>query len=278
MIAPRPALTATLLALAAGCGEAPVPEQVVARVGDAVLTEAELLARLPDGAAAEPGAAMRAQLIEHWVERELLYREAVRRKLDERPAVQERLGQTRRDLLVAALLDDEVAEQRPEVDETAIQRYYESHTAEFERLLPEVRARHILFASQREAAAKYQVLQRGESFERLAREHSLDPDSRLDGGELGYFTREQEPELWSACVGLPLHRVSGPIRTESGYHLIEVLDRQEAGTRRPLGQIRGQVVEAVVRQQYRDRVAGLVGRLKQADTWSVSAAERPRTP
>ncbi|MFA6109504.1 MAG: peptidylprolyl isomerase [Candidatus Latescibacterota bacterium] len=278
-MAPRPALTATLLALlAAGCGDEPAPKGVVARVGDAVLTEAELLARLPDGAAAEPGSTVRAQLVEHWVELELLYREAVRRKLDERPAVQERLGQTRRDLLVAALLDDEVAEQRPELEETAIQRYYESHTAEFERLLPEVQARHILFASQREAAAKYQALQRGESFERLAREHSLDPDSRLDGGELGYFTREQEPELWSACVGLPLHQVSGPIRTESGYHLIEVLDRQEAGTRRPLGQIRGQVVEAVVRQWYRDRVAGLVGRLKQADTWSVSEAERSRTP
>jgi peptidyl-prolyl cis-trans isomerase C len=274
----RPTLSAALLVLLAGCGDQPVPEKVVARVGDAVLTEADLLTRLPEGASAEPGSTARAQLVEHWVERELLYREAVRRKLDERPVVQELLGQTRRDLLVASLIDEEMADQRPKVDEATVERYYQTHAAEFARTMPEVRARHILFASQREAAARYQALQRGESFERLAREYSLDPDSRLEGGELGYFTREQEPELWGVCLGLPLHQISGPVRTEAGYHLIEVLDRQEAGTQRPLGQIRGQVVEAVVRQRYQDRVAGLVGRLKQANTWSVSEAERSRTP
>ena len=256
------------------CGKPQPPSDLLARVGDATFTEEDLKARLPLGVDQELIDAQRTQLIENWVQEELLYQEALRRRLDQDARIHALLVQARRDLLTAALLDEEFADQEIHIDEASIQAYYQDHAGEFQRPLPEIHIRHILLASRRDANAKRQALQRGESFEDLARKYSLDPDSRLKGGDLGYFSEAQDPILWEACQSLPLHRISKPIRTEYGYHLIQVLDRQEAGTVRPLEQVRELVVEALVRQRHQEKVRELVDRLKAASDWLIVAPAR----
>ena len=176
---------------------------------------------------------------------ELLYQEALTRKLDQQARLKMLLEQTRRDLLVAALLDDEFSSQELDFSEDDILRYYDVHQDQFQRAIPEVKARHILLSSQREANARRQALQRGEKFTDVAHEHSLDVDTRYQSGDLGYFSEVDEPTLWAATRELPLNRVSKSIRTEYGYHLIQILDRQEAGryyrgpgARTPQGQTR----------------------------------------
>jgi len=257
------------LLMIAACETAPAPRGVIARVGDAVLTEADLEARLPFGLDRELVAAEREQLIENWVQQELLYQEALQRKLHQDARVQSLLDQARRDVLAAALLDQEFAGQEVATDERTIQEYYEQHAEEFQRARPEIRARHILLASRRDANAKWQLLQRGEPFAEVVK-HSLDEDTRFDSGDLGYFSEDQDPLLWAACKNLPLNRVSKPVRTEYGYHIIQVLDRQEAGTIRDLEQVRSHILEALVRQQYEERLAQLVARLKNAHDWAVT--------
>ena len=75
----------------------------------------------------------------------------------------------------------------------------------------------------------YQQLQQGESFEKLARIYSHDPQSRDNGGSLGWVTPGAiVPEFQQAAENLPLNTVSKPVRTQYGYHLIRVTDRREA--------------------------------------------------
>lgn len=267
-----------LAAMTASCDQAPPAQDVVARVGDAVLTEADLAARPPVGFEPEHGAGHRAQLVETWVERQLLYQEALRRKIDQEAGVQALLDRSRRDLLVAWMLDREFTGQETQVDEDAIRAYYDEHAAEFQRTRPEVRIHHILLGTRRDANARYQALQRGESFEALAREHSLDPDTRFQGGDLGYFSEDQDPVLWEACEDLALGRTSRPVRTEYGYHLIQVVDRQEAGTVRGIDQVRGEIVEDLVRQRQRQRLESLLERLKASHRWSIANPDLPDSP
>ncbi len=79
------------------------------------------------------------------------------------------------------------------------------------------------------AQSLYQQLIDGESFERLARLHSKDAQSRKDGGSLGWVNPGTlVPAFEKVANSLPLKTISTPVRSRFGYHIIQVLDRREA--------------------------------------------------
>lgn len=66
----------------------------------------------------------------------------------------------------------------------------------------------------------------GEDFATLAREYSDDPSNASSGGDLGWFGRgRMVPEFDEVAFSLPLNEVSEPVKTQFGYHLIEVLEK-----------------------------------------------------
>ena len=261
---------AALSALSFSCG----PEDhspPVAKVGDAVLSQARLAESLPIGADEFEGAE-RTAFIDNWVRQELLYQEALDQGLDDDPGIRELLEQTRRDLLVATLLDRHFEGRETRFDEAEVEAYYQERREEFLRDRPEIRVRHVLLSSQREANAARQALDRGEPFADVVNEYSQDFESKTGGGDLGYFSAEADPALWEACRDLEVDEISKPVQTGFGYHIIQVLDRQEAGTYMNLEQVRPQIVEVLVRQRYRQQLDELVGRLKGTREWSLSAS------
>ena len=254
----------------ASCSSDRGQEGVVARVEEVVLTTADLESLLPPELGTSLGPAEKAQLVEQWLEEELLYQEALARKLDQNPRTQQLLDKARKDLLVAALLNAEFEGQDTQVSEAAIQQYYAENREQFRRTKPELHDLHILLATESDAHAKRQALRNGTSFEELARLHSLDQETKGRGGDLGYFSSDDNPTLWEACRGLPFNILSEPIQTQYGYHLIQVLDRQEAGTTKELDQVRPQIVDSLVRQDYKQRLAELIGRLKSSKKWTIN--------
>jgi peptidyl-prolyl cis-trans isomerase C len=260
-------LVFALCLLLTACGSSGPREEVVAHVGNAYLEVSTLEALLPYGASEED----RQRAITDWIGSELLYREAIDRGLHESLRLQQQLESTRRNLLVAALLDDELGSREVDVTETEIQRYYEKNGEVFRREVPEVQARHILLSSQRQANARRNDLRRGADFSVVARSHSEDVDTRDKGGELDVFSRADDPALWNACEDLELNELSQPVRTEYGYHLIEVQARYEANSVRPLEQVRGQIVEKLVWQTHRQRMDQLVETLKEREDWGINA-------
>ncbi|MDY0309294.1 MAG: peptidylprolyl isomerase [Castellaniella sp.] len=88
-------------------------------------------------------------------------------------------------------------------------------------------ARHILVDSEEQCLKLKADIESGADFAAIAREHSSCPSSR-DGGNLGTFgrgqmVREFDEVVFSAPVGV----VQGPVRTQFGYHLVEVTERQD---------------------------------------------------
>ena len=209
---------------------------------------------------------------------ELLYQEALIHELDQQARLALQLAQTRRDLLVAALLDAKFASEELDFSEGDIRRYYDGNQDLFRRDRAEVKARHILLASHRDANARRQALKRGTDFAVVAREHSLDVDTRFHGGDLGYFSEADEPALWGAASDLKPNAVSKPVRTLYGYHLIEVLERVDAGTIRPIEEVRAQIVETLVRERHQTRLDQLVARLKDKADWAITDPVPPTAP
>ena len=115
-------------------------------------------------------------------------------------------------------------------------------------------ARHILIQVD-ELVSSDEALQRitglldrievGESFTELARAHSDDPGSAINGGDLGWVTAGQMVDRFEAALKeLQIGQISKPVRTEFGWHLIQLTDirqiddTEEQLRRRAASQIR----------------------------------------
>lgn len=89
-----------------------------------------------------------------------------------------------------------------------------------------VKASHILVDKKQEADSLKTKIDNGESFEALAKKHSKCPSGQ-EGGDLGYFERGQMvKEFEDAAFALPVGKVSEPVRTQFGWHLIKVYDKK----------------------------------------------------
>lgn len=100
-------------------------------------------------------------------------------------------------------------------------------TADLPRDEDQVHARHILVGTQIEAAALRDRLVKGESWDALAQEVSLDTSNKDSGGDLGWFGRGQMVgEFEAAAFALKPGSISEPVLTDFGWHLINVVSHQ----------------------------------------------------
>ena len=86
-------------------------------------------------------------------------------------------------------------------------------------------ARHILVASEDQCNSLKQQISEGADFADLAKQHSTCPSGR-QGGDLGEFGPGQMvPEFDTVVFSAPIKEVQGPVKTQFGYHLLEVTAR-----------------------------------------------------
>lgn len=133
----------------------------------------------------------------------------------------------REDLKVNLILK-QIVMSKIEITEDEKLEYFENNRELFD--IPEqVRARHILVETEEEAVEILEQLRNGEDFVALAKENSLDTASLEADGDLGYIrsgatVKEFEEVAFSLALGV----YSDPVKTDYGFHIIEVLDKKEA--------------------------------------------------
>ena len=131
-----------------------------------------------------------------------------------------------------------------------------------------VRGRHILKLAKEpgdsakahkailEIAAK---LAKGGDFAAIAKVESDDPGSKANGGDLGWFDpKDMVPEFSAAVAKIELGKISAPVRTQFGWHIIQIQDRKSGAAPaldsvRPMieGMLKNQIAEKVVPAWYR---------------------------
>ncbi|MBJ6362634.1 peptidylprolyl isomerase [Paenibacillus sp. GCM10012307] len=115
-----------------------------------------------------------------------------------------------------------------EVTEDKIKEYYEQNK-EYMGTPEQVRASHILVATEKEAEEILAELKQGADFATLAKEKSTDPGSKENGGDLNFFGRgAMMPEFEEAAFALKKDELSDIVKTTYGFHIIKVTDRKEA--------------------------------------------------
>ena len=222
------------------------------------------------------------QLVERAITERTLVQAARRQGVDKDPEVARRVRRAEEQELQQALLRREVQDR---VTDASVRARYDRDNANPQGE-EEVRARHILVATETEARQILGELQRGGDFAALARSKSQDPGSR-DGGDLGFFKRgDMVAEFATAAFALQPGQLSPePVRSPFGWHVIKVEERRRA-TARPFEEVRQELREALLQEEVtatvqRIRAAATVERLDQPPAASLlnqAAPPPPATP
>lgn len=169
----------------------------------------------------------RKQLLNEIVSQELFYLEAKENGMDEEEGFKKELEHTKESLLKQYAI--RTALNKATISEKEVSEYYEQNK---ERFVTEesLKASHILIDTEDEAKEIAEKINSGLEFEDAANQYSKCP-SKEKGGDLGYFTKgKMVPEFEEAAFNLEMNELSGPVKTQFGYHLIKVTDRKPENT------------------------------------------------
>jgi peptidyl-prolyl cis-trans isomerase C len=215
---------------------------------------------------------MKEQFLDRWVDITLIAQEARDKKLDQDPEIQAKIEDIMNAVLAQEFLHREI-EGKVKITDDEIETYYKGHKEEFTN--PEsVKARHILLKvpegadekAWKEAESKAKdikkKLENGEDFAELAKKYSDDPGSKNKGGDLGFFTKgRMVPEFESAAFSLKPGEMSGPVKTDFGYHIIEVKEKKAASTK-ALAEVQAQIRQTLQREKQQQLQDELIEKLK----------------
>ena len=141
-----------------------------------------------------------------------------------------------------ALLDLSKLRATTQVGDDALRAYYNQHIDEY-KVENRSHVEHILFKTigktdaetaeiRQKAEDVLKQAKHGANFEDLAKKYSEDDATKPKGGDLGWIVEGQTvPEFQQAAFSLPKGQISDLVKTQYGFHIIKVIDRETAHTR-----------------------------------------------
>ena len=257
------ALRASALALIAATLFAVLPagpawsqsDPVVAKVNGVEIRESDLAMAEEDVGQnqqlqALTGDARRDYLVSYLADVILAAKAAEGKKVADQKDFKSRLAFIRKKLLMETLLQQEgKAALTPDATKKVYEEAVKSMGNE-----QEVRARHILVPTEDEAKAILAEVKKGTDFAELAKQKSKDPGAAAEGGDLGYFGKDQMvPEFAETAFKLDKGQVSDPVKTQFGWHIIKVEDTRTKPVPE-FAQVKDQVETYVVRKAQADYI------------------------
>jgi peptidyl-prolyl cis-trans isomerase C len=186
------------------------------------------------------------------IDMKIVAKAAEDKKVGDDEEFKKRLAFARNRLLMDSLLASEgKAKNTPEEQQKVYEQASKQVTGE-----QEVHARHILVETEDEAKAIKAELDKGADFAELAKKKSKDPGS-ADGGDLGFFTKEQMvPEFSAVAFALEPGKISDPVKSQFGWHIIKVEEKRNRKAP-DFDQVKAQIESYVTRNAQAEYVASL---------------------
>ncbi|WP_141502164.1 peptidylprolyl isomerase [Paenibacillus luteus] len=114
-----------------------------------------------------------------------------------------------------------ILEPKTDVTDEEVQQYYDANKASM-GTPEEIQASHILVATKEEADAILAELKQGGDFAAIAKEKSIDPGSKDNGGDLGFFGKgDMVAEFEEAAFALKINEISAVVQSQHGFHIIK---------------------------------------------------------
>jgi peptidyl-prolyl cis-trans isomerase C len=282
-------LLGAALALLVGAstpGVAQDKDPVVATVNGTQIHQSDITAAEEEAGQLPPMSAEQKQdyMVQFLTDMTLLTQAAEAKKIGQSNDFKRKMEFMRKKLLMESLLQS--AGKEATTDEVLHKTYDEavkSMPAE-----EEVHARHILIRAPQgdekasdDAKKKIEAviarLKKGEDFAKVAAEVTEDPSGKANGGDLGWFTKEQMvPEFSDAAFGLKAGDISGPVHTQFGWHVLKAEGKRTKAAP-TFNEVKPQLEQYVVRKAQAELVTKLRAEAK-IEKPEKKAEAKPATP
>lgn len=230
------AIAAALMMLAGGPATAQDKDPVVAKVNGTEIHQSDLAVAEEEAGQLPPMSpdAKKDYLVQFISDMILVSKAAEAKKMGDTPEFKKKVAFARDKLLMEQLL---VATGKAALTDEAMHKVYDDAVKQMGQE-QEVHARHILIRAaadddkaSKEAEDKIKAaivrLKKGEDFEKVAKEVTEDPSGKANGGDLGYFSKEQMvSEFSDTAFKLDKGQISEPVKTQFGWHVIKVEDKR----------------------------------------------------
>ncbi len=173
-----------------------------------------------------------------------------------------------------ALLDLSKLRASTTVSDDTLRAYYNSHIDEY-KVENRAHVEHILFKTVGKTDAEIAEIRQkaedvlkqakhGANFEDLAKKYSEDDGTKAKGGDLGWIVDGQTvPEFQQAAFTLPKGSISDLVKTQYGFHIIKVLDRETAHTK-SFEEVRDSILQSVLDQQVNTEASDVSNQMAEA--------------
>jgi peptidyl-prolyl cis-trans isomerase C len=183
----------------------------------------------------------------------------------------------KKNITIDTFLEKEIAS-KIQVDEAEIKKFYDDNKDRFN--VPEqVKASHIILKAKAQEgtpeadkenkenkakliAIRKDIMDKKKDFAAAAKEFSDDP-SKEKGGDLGFFSKDRMiPEFTKVAFSLKPGVISEPFKTNFGYHIMMVTEKQ-AAHQRSYEEVKGDIKQVLIRQKSGAKVQDYVENLKK---------------
>ena len=233
----------------------PDPLEIVARVGNEYLTRESISSLLPNNLSDEDRDFLIKNLVEKWIEREVLTQTAQKEGIELTPNDIWQVESVKMEMFASKLLAEKIPQDFTVTDKE-IEDYYNSNKIQFERKNDEVHIIH-LFLENLDRVIVTEIRQSNSLMEVIQKNFLDHQVSRViePNGDLGYVeVNKLRPVLQRAIRGTKTGTIYGPIKTDEGYHFVQVLDRKDAKTIRSLDLVRDEIIKLLKIEKRRQRI------------------------
>ena len=262
-------------------------DPLVAKVNGVEIHESDLNAAEEEAGQLPPMSpdAKKDYLVQFLADMILVSKEAESKKLGDGPAFKSKLEFARKKLLMEALL---ASAGKDALNEDAMRKVYDDAIKQM-GTEEEVHARHILVRAapgdekaSKEAEDKIKAviarLKKGEDFAKVAGDVTEDPSGKANGGDLGYFAKEQMvPEFADVAFKLEKGKISEPVKTQFGWHVLKVEDKRTKPAPK-FEEVKPQIEQYVTRKAQAELVTSLRANAKIEKMYTVAPPAAPAAP
>ena len=148
------------------------------------------------------------------------------------------------------------------VTDAQITKYYNDNKTQYN--VAESRdVRHILVKTKGEADELYSEIEAGGDFAALAKKYSLDTGSKANGGKLTITRGQTVAPFDTTAFLLPANKVSRPVKTQFGYHIIQPLSAIKPATTTPLKDVKAQIRTQLDEKAKNDAITDWTAEIKK---------------
>jgi peptidyl-prolyl cis-trans isomerase C len=151
------------------------------------------------------------------------------------------------------------------ISQRDIEDYYREHTEEFIRTEDEAHIVHLLLEQQDQAV--FRDIREAKNLKDIIKKYYMSEQSTMErpNDDLGYVPLNRLPEeIVRTVKRMKTGNISGPIRTDQGYHFIELVDFQKEGTARDLELVRDEIILRLKKERRDEEFLRLKRELKES--------------